>query len=298
MAAGDLDDISERLYALPPEDFTATRDNEARSVDDKQLRAAVKALRRPTVPAWLVNRLAAEQPELLDQLLDLGPALAAAQQEGRGDALRELGQQRRALVAAVAGAAVDLGGRPVTAQVRLEVEQTLEAALADPASDEAVRSGRLVRALTYAGFGGVDLDGAVAVPSSRRRSPARTAATSERKDKPAAVAVAESAALAAAAALDDAVRACEDAERERAEVEEAAGQEAREAELAAADVDRLERELAAARERASRTRTAAEAAPRRADTARSATGTATAAVTAAQEAAERARAELDRLRRS
>lgn len=298
MAAGDLDDISERLYALPPEDFTAARDNEARSVDDKQLRAAVKALRRPTVPAWLVNRLAAEQPELMDQLLDLGPALAAAQQEGRGDALRELGQQRRALVAAVAGAAVDLGGRPVTAQVRLEVEQTLEAALADPASDEAVRSGRLVRALTYAGFGGVDLDGAVAVPSLRRRSPARTAATSERKDKPAAVAVAESAALDAAAALDDAVRACEDAERERAEVEEAAGQEAREAELAAADVDRLERELAAARERASRTRTAADAARRRADTARSATGTATAAVTAAQEAAERARAELDRLRRS
>ncbi len=48
--------------------------------------------------------------------------------------------------------------------MRDEVAATLEAGLSDPASADAVRSGRLVRALSYAGFGGVDLDGAVAAP--------------------------------------------------------------------------------------------------------------------------------------
>ena len=85
-----------------------------------------------------------------------------AQSGGDADALRTLGAQRRELVEAVVGAAVGLAGRTVTAAVREEVAATLEAALSDPASADAVRSGRLVRPLSYAGFGGVDLSGAVA----------------------------------------------------------------------------------------------------------------------------------------
>jgi hypothetical protein len=205
----ELDDVADRLYALPPEDFTAARGAAAKEAGGKELRDAVKALRRPTVSAWLVNRLATEQPDLLDDVLALGPELAEAQREGQGEALRALGQQRRELVAAVTRTAVDGAGRTVTAQVRTEVEQTLEAALADPASADAVRSGRLVRALAYAGFGGVDLEGAVAVPAKRRRTAAPTPD----------VTAAEIAALDAAAALD-AVRACESADQRAAAAED------------------------------------------------------------------------------
>lgn len=305
MADEDLDAVADRLYALAPEEFTAARDGAAKATADKRLRAAVKALRRPSASAWVVDVLAREQPELLEQLLALGPALAQAQRGGEGDALRELGRQRRELVAAVTAAAVDLVGRPVTAQVRAEVEQTLEAALADPAGADAVRSGRLVRALSYAGFGGVDLDDAVAVPGTHPTSRARTGSVDGRdrakgsaRDRTAAVARAETAALDAAAALDDAVRAEQSAARSTDEAEVAVQRADDAASAAEQAVRDLEARLADARRAAQdATRTRAAAARQRQEVERTAARRRT-DVEAAQAAAEAARAELDRLRRT
>lgn len=288
----DADD----LYRLEPEAFTAARDaaaKQARADGDKDRAAKLKSLRKPSVAAWLVNRLATEQAELLAQLLDLGPELAQAQAGRDATALLTLGAQRRQLVDAVVGSAVDAAGRAVTATVREEVAATLEAALADPASAEAVRSGRLVRSLAYAGFGEVDLAGAVA-PS---RGPATTKpattkpATAKGKAGPdpadlqrQRVAAAEAAALDASGRLDDAVRACEQAERNRTAA-------ALQAERAGAEVDRLAAALEAARherDQAVRTATAAQTAADKA----------LGKVRRAQEAADAARAELDRLRRT
>ena len=153
------------LYALPPEEFTAARDAEvraARGAGEREQAKALAALRRPTASAHAVNALARAEPELLAQLLELGQQLAQAQAAGQGEALRSLGEQRRALVEAVADRAAAAAGRALPPAVRVEVVATLEAALADPASGQAVRTGRLVRPLSYAGFGGVDLQGAVA----------------------------------------------------------------------------------------------------------------------------------------
>ncbi|MCW2616207.1 MAG: transposase, partial [Frankiales bacterium] len=120
------------LYALDPEEFTAARDvaaKAAKSDGDAAAAKALKALRKPSVSAWVVNRLAVEQRDLLDQLLALGPALAQAQSGGRADELRALGRQRRELVEAVTSSAVGAVGRPVSTAVREEVASTLEAAL-------------------------------------------------------------------------------------------------------------------------------------------------------------------------
>ena len=281
----DADD----LYSLAPEEFTAARDaaaKQAKAEGDKAAADALKALRKPTVSAWLVNRLADEQGELLGQLLELGPALAQAQSGGDAAQLRALGAERRQLVDALVGAAVDIAGRAVNAAVREEVASTLEAALADPASADAVRSGRLVRALSYAGFGAVDLSDAVA-PAPRATTPrAEPERKPDRKaeQRAARVAAAEQAALDAAGRLDDAVRACEQAERSRAAAEEQlAGR--------AAEVDRLAVLLEEAR--AERDRVAHEA-----HTAQVAAQKALDKVGRLQERAEQARAELDRLRRS
>ncbi len=222
---------ADALYALAPEDFTAARDaaaRQARADGDRAAATALKALRRPSVSAWLVNRLATDHRNRLEELLALGPALAEAQSAGHPDELRALGRQRRMLVEAVADTA--LKRRVSTAAVRSEVVATLEAALADPASADAVRSGRLVRALSYAGFGGVDLAGAVAgapvtvlaagtsrsqapdrgAPQARQPAAARAAA--QRLTR-AAVAAAEAVAHEASGRLDDAVRAAQRAER-------------------------------------------------------------------------------------
>ena len=272
-------DVQE-LYRRPPEEFTAARDEAAkaaRAAGDKDAAAEIKALRKPSVAAWIVNLLAAEEPELLQQLLDLGPALAQAQAQGQGQELRELGAQRRELVEAVTARAVSLAGRQVTAAVRDEITSTLDAALADAGSAAAVRSGHLVRALSYAGFGGVDLAGAVAVTTSR--APAST----KKKAQPAAVATAEAAALEAAGRLDDLVHACERAERERAAAAARAAGAAQEVERLRAALQEAE---AAARD-ADRDHRAADRAAEEA----------VKAVRRAQKAEEQARAELDRLRR-
>jgi hypothetical protein len=238
-----------------------------------------------------VNLLAREQAELLQQLLDLGPALAQAQRAGQGDALRALGQQRRELVAAVTGTAVGFADRALTAQVRTEVEQTLEAALADPRAADAVRSGRLVRPLSYAGFGDVDVDGAVAVRSAM---PARTARTLEPASD---LAELERTALDAAAALDDAVRACEDAEQRREQAERRQVEASEVASGAAQQVRRLEEQLAKARETEQRAAQDQKAAARGDQEAAADAERRRRAVADAQAAAEQARTALDRARR-
>lgn len=293
---GDLD-----LYALPPERFTAARDaavKQVRAGGDKAGAMALAALRRPSVPAHLVNLLVRAEPALVEQLLEIGAQLGRAQRDGRGEALRAVGDQRRALVTAVTGRAVALGDREVPVSVRAEVEATLEAALSDPAAGSAVRSGRLVRALTFAGFGGADLDGAVAPDLAPERSPdpaptapdsaaeAQAHAEAERRARRRATEVraAERAAHDAAGRLDDAVRAYEQTHRRQERA-------ARASDTAQAAVREAEQALAGAQE-------GLAAAVRAQDGIDEQAGRAQEVVRDAQQQAEDARAALDRLRRA
>jgi hypothetical protein len=156
-------EIADRLYALPPEEFVAARNEEvatARDAEDRAGAAAIAKLRKPTVAAWLVNLLALRRPELVAELVDLAARLRLAQRELRGDELRELSSRRRAAIAALVGQAraLAVAAQPGLAGVKLpvaDVEATLTAALSDEEVAGQVRSGRLVRAIAYAGFGEV-----------------------------------------------------------------------------------------------------------------------------------------------
>ncbi|MFI5906606.1 TolC family protein [Dactylosporangium sp. NPDC051541] len=151
--------VAARLYSAPPEDFIALRGAEvakARAARDTALAAAIGKLRKPTVAAWLVNRLAHERPELIAELMTLADELRTAQRELRGAELRELSVRRRATVAALAREAIRLAGAGRAATTNLpaaEVEATLAAALADEEVATLVREGRLTKALEYTGFG-------------------------------------------------------------------------------------------------------------------------------------------------
>ncbi|MGY4098552.1 hypothetical protein ACW2Q0_03160 [Nocardia sp. R16R-3T] len=154
-----LDVVAVDLYGLDPAEFIAARAArvaEAKDAGDKELAAAVGKLRKPTVVAWTVNLLARAAPDDVDALLQLGAALRTAQQELSGDQLRVLTTQRQQLVntlAKQAGALAAERGHPVTEGVLREVGQTLTAALADDDVAEQVRSGTLVTAASYEGFG-------------------------------------------------------------------------------------------------------------------------------------------------
>jgi len=157
------EDVIRALYEAPPEGFVAGRAaaiDEAKRAGDKQTAKRLAALRKPTVAAWLVNLLALRRPELIDELVELSSALRSAQRSLQGEQLRELSTQRRQVVSALVNAAQKLAVEddPGLRTVKLpmaEVEATLTAALAEPDIAEQVRSGRLVKAATYAGFGEV-----------------------------------------------------------------------------------------------------------------------------------------------
>ncbi|GAB3916594.1 hypothetical protein GCM10011575_25040 [Microlunatus endophyticus] len=155
----ELDEVARELYDGSPDDFVEIRKAraaEARSAGDRELAKQITALRRPTRSAWVVNLLSFQADDELAGLLDLGAALAQAQQRLSGDDLRQLSRQRNTAISALVRRGSQLaqvrGHRPSEATLR-EVTDTLQAALSDPGVAEVVRNGRLTQPQSYGGFG-------------------------------------------------------------------------------------------------------------------------------------------------
>lgn len=147
----------DELFALPPERFTAARDELARtlrSAGQREAATAVKALRRPTRTAWAVNQVARGQPELIERLLEAGAALVREQRRVlsgvRSADIRGPARERRAAVEAAAAAAerhlVESGSDPVS--YREALTATFEAGSLGGADGDLLRAGRLTRDLT------------------------------------------------------------------------------------------------------------------------------------------------------
>jgi hypothetical protein len=148
------------LYRMPPEEFVSARAERVKALrdgGDADAAKQVAALRKPTVGAWLVNLLVADEPALAEQVTALADQLSTAQEQLSGDDLRALGRQRQELVSGLVARARGLArgaGRAVTGSVLdTEVESSLRAALADPDVAREVLSGQLTHATEFTGFG-------------------------------------------------------------------------------------------------------------------------------------------------
>ena len=247
-----LPDVVEELYGLPPEEFTAVRNERAKAAKadgDRELSQAIGRLRKPSSAAWLLNQLARHHADELDQFLAVGAALREAQAELDADQLKELSRKRHQVVAAVARQARALArrlGNPVSDAVEGEVEQTLRAALADPDAAAAVAGGSLTRTLDYAGLGdiAVDLSGAVALPGAApHRRDAGDAGGGLRVAREATDAGGDT------AAAEESRRRAERERAELAQAEQDAEERERDAAEAAEDLDRAERRVATAESR-------------------------------------------------
>ncbi|GAA4350076.1 coiled-coil domain-containing protein [Angustibacter luteus] len=173
----DIEAVVDELYRLPPDEFTGRRDElaaDAKADGDAALAKQVKALRRPTASAALMNQLARDESDSLADYLELGEQLREAQANLSGDDLRRLGQERQRAAATLVKRAVLLSAGPVSPAVCGELDATLLAAVADPAAGQAVVSGALTRALSYAGLGEVDITAATATPLSSTSPAPRT----------------------------------------------------------------------------------------------------------------------------
>ena len=155
----EVEEAADQLYAMSPREFTAARDaraKEAKDAGDKEGAAEIKALRKPTVTAWLANQLVRQHADEVRPLLELGSALREATATLSGPQLRELSRQRndvvRALVRKARRLAAD-AGQAVSEDVARGLEETLNAALADPAQAELLLQGRLSVQLKHSGYG-------------------------------------------------------------------------------------------------------------------------------------------------
>jgi hypothetical protein len=137
------DEIADRLYALPIEEFTSARNDaatELRNAGRRDEADEVKALRKPTSAAAAVNRLVREHGDQVEEYLAAAAALRDAQFAGKGDVAAATKLERETLDRLVNLASA-------------EVRQTLQAAAVDDAAAEELRRGRLVRELEPRGFG-------------------------------------------------------------------------------------------------------------------------------------------------
>jgi predicted ribosome quality control (RQC) complex YloA/Tae2 family protein len=183
-----LESAVDELYSIEPDGFTKRRDTlaaQARRDGDAVAAKAIAALRRPTKAAWVLNRLAREDPDTAYGLAELGKDLHKAQRSLDGARLRELTQQRRKLIDAASRKAFQLSGeRDPSAALRNEVASTLEAALAHADTAEHFTAGTLVRSAEWSGFGDA-VPTLTAVPSPPAKRSATKKAAFQAPDKPA-----------------------------------------------------------------------------------------------------------------
>lgn len=150
----ELADIAVTLYTGSPTEFITARNARAAGTDDPALAARIRALKKPSVAAWVVNVFAHERSSQLGEALLLAEELREAQADLDARALAQLGRDRRALTNRLAADAAELAearGQRITASTREAVQQTISAAFFDPTAAAAVASARLVRELEPAG---------------------------------------------------------------------------------------------------------------------------------------------------
>ena len=164
----DRSEAVDELYAAALPDFVATRGRLVSAAKDAgavDLATELAVMRKPTIAAWLLNQVARDESDVVAELTALGERMRSAQAKGDGAALAAARPERHerieALTAAVqrAGAARGVTVGPAVIEA---VRGTAVAVLADRDSGRALSSGWMLRPLTYAGFGEVELDEAVA----------------------------------------------------------------------------------------------------------------------------------------
>jgi hypothetical protein len=184
---GTYEEEIDRLYGLPLDEFTRGRDELARRIrqeGDAALAAEVKQLRKPPLPAWVVNRLARQRELDVARLVKAGEQLATAQTEAvraqSGDAFLDARRDQQHALERLAAHARDIladAGRGPGALDR--VLATLRAGSLTEEGRALLKAGRLDEELEPPGFEA--LAGAAPAEPEPRKRRAPTAAEARRR---------------------------------------------------------------------------------------------------------------------
>ncbi len=239
----------DRLYGLPPGEFTAARNDLARelkSSGDATGAERVKELKKPSRAAGAINRAARGNRRDVKRLLDAAAKLGEAQEQllqggGRKGIQQAVERERAAVDKLMAAVAAELKAERGASEAMLgRARGTLHAVASDPDLRAELEAGRISEDRTAVGLG--PLTAGVGGAGGR---PARGSGSAKKKDE------ARRRLKQAERELEDAERALRRAENERAEAEERL-------EAASAAASSAERGLAAATSARDKARAALE----------------------------------------
>jgi hypothetical protein len=280
-----LDEHRAALYREPLDGFVPARtelSRRLRAAGEREAATAVARLPKPSLGAWVVDRLAERAPDLVHDLLAAATDARDARRPGSADALREASARVRGLLddaGRQARTILEEAGHPATEATVRRVQTTAQAAAAGSAAErDALLRGILHRDLDPPGFGPAgepepDTDAVAGAIRERRRPP--QAAVLELRPGPAPAAD--------AGRVDELTAAVRRAEREAEARHRDTVRSAAEAERRRARADRLTADARAAEEEAVAAERAAAADE--------------AAARAAEEALRQSRAALEDARR-
>ncbi|MBA3641074.1 MAG: hypothetical protein H0W53_17775 [Acidobacteria bacterium] len=240
----------DKLFQLPPADFTAARNALAKAAGPQA--AAIKALTKPPIAAWAVNRLYWKDSERYEALIDAANQMRKTHRaviEGRKADLRSSGREHELALDAALKSTMALlkdAGQPATDATKHAVLNTLRALPSDEPA------GRLTKTLAPGGF--EMLAGVTPAAAPRRRTetlpPAKDASRSAKGKAADPQAEREEARAAAKAreARAAAERALRDAEQRARQAEFEAARATRDATKAEGRLEEARRDLDAAQE--------------------------------------------------
>ena len=153
----DLEGDVDRLYQLPLTEFTSTRDElvkRLRSQGDRERAQEIKALRKPTAAAWLVNQLARGRELDVQRLLKAGESLTKSQAKAAaGKSFSEARRDEQRALERLAEAAREIAeGAGIGSAALGKATETLRAASLTAEGRELLRRGRLSEELEPPGF--------------------------------------------------------------------------------------------------------------------------------------------------
>ena len=164
--------MGDDLYAVPLDEFVKRRNELARELADAgeaEEAKRVKGLRKPTMTAWAINRVAHTDPESIEALVSAHDRLRSAVS---AEDLRAASEARMAAIRRIVDAAEGVGDA-----VRKKMRSTLLAVATDPSAELALKEGRLDKELEPGGLGGFD------VGPERAGMPAPAVQAESKKDR-------------------------------------------------------------------------------------------------------------------
>ena len=257
------DDI-DALFQLPLTEFTAARNALAtrlKKAGDAEEAERVKALTKPSVPAWAVNQLYRQHRIIFDRLLDAGERFRNAQTSqlaGKPAEIRAPLEARRAALSELAGHAAKIlseAGSAAAPDTMRRVTTTLEALSTYARIPDTPQAGRLIDDVQPPGFEAlaalvprVDQSGRMTGPTRVipfEHKPSRKAAAKKQdpQDEKAREAERNAQLAAAKAAVQDAERTLRDARKAAQQAEEELKKAAAQAKVADADKQKVEQQL-------------------------------------------------------